>query len=411
MYPLLDDLRIVEGASFIAAPSCALHLLQMGAEVVRFDHIGGGLDYRRWPLAESGASFYWEGLNKGKKSVALDLSRPEGRELAVRLATAPGPGRGLFVTNYPVGGFLAHERLVQHREDLISVRVMGWSDGSTALDYTVNAGVGYPLMTGPPDLGDAPVNHVLPAWDLLVGSHAAMALLAAERFRQATGRGQEVRVPLGDVALATLGHLGQVAEVLAGGEDRPRLGNDLYGAWGRDFATADGRRIMVVAITARQWRGLVQALALGEAMAALEAELGVDLAPDEGVRFRHRERLNALVAAAVAARPLAELASAFEANGVCWEPYRSVSEAVREKVAAADALYAEVAHPSGHRYPTPGSSTTLTGLAREAPGRAPRLGEHTDEVLAEVLGLPEHAIARLHDAGLVAGPDAQGGPR
>jgi 2-methylfumaryl-CoA isomerase len=89
MYSLLKGLRIVEGASFIAAPSCGLHLLQLGADVIRFDTIGGGPDFTRWPRAESGASFYWEGLNKGKKSIALDLSRPEGRELALAIATAP----------------------------------------------------------------------------------------------------------------------------------------------------------------------------------------------------------------------------------------------------------------------------------------------------------------------------------
>src|SRR5688572_30980015 len=130
MYDLLKGMRVVEGAAFIAGPSCGLHLLQMGAEVIRFDQIGGGPDFRRWPVSpDSGASFYWEGLNKGKKSVALDLSRPEGRELAQRLAAAPGPGTGMFVTNYPAEGFLSYERLSAIRPDLICVRVMGWADG------------------------------------------------------------------------------------------------------------------------------------------------------------------------------------------------------------------------------------------------------------------------------------------
>ena len=105
MYDLLHDLTVVEGASFIAGPSCALHLAQMGARVIRFDMIGGGPDYYRWPHNARGDSLYWEGLNKGKLSVALDLRRPEGRELAVALVTAPGEGRGLFVTNFPADGF------------------------------------------------------------------------------------------------------------------------------------------------------------------------------------------------------------------------------------------------------------------------------------------------------------------
>src|SRR5262245_3911861 len=103
MYQLLKGLRVVEGASFIAAPSGALHLLRLGAEVIRFDMIGGGPDFRRWPKAPEGASLYWESLNRGKKSVALDLTKPEGRELAQRLATAPdatgGPSGGIFLTN------------------------------------------------------------------------------------------------------------------------------------------------------------------------------------------------------------------------------------------------------------------------------------------------------------------------
>nr|QQZ48996.1 CoA transferase [Phenylobacterium glaciei] len=103
------------------------------------------------PLAalRGGDSLYWEGLNKGKLSVALDLARPEGRELAQRLAAAPGDDGGLFVTNFPVDGFLSYEKLSALRSDLICVRVMGWADGSQGMDYTINSALGLPLMTGP----------------------------------------------------------------------------------------------------------------------------------------------------------------------------------------------------------------------------------------------------------------------
>jgi len=188
MYDLLNGLRVVEGAAFIAGPSAGLHMAQMGAEVIRFDAIGGGPDYRRWPLAPDGSSLYWEGLNKGKKSIAIDLGRPEGRELAVALATAPGDQGGVFLTNYPVKGFLSHEALKARREDIITVRVMGWADGSPAVDYTINAAVGVPQMTGPAD-DDRPVNHVLPAWDLLGGAYAAFAASSALLRRRMSGVG------------------------------------------------------------------------------------------------------------------------------------------------------------------------------------------------------------------------------
>jgi len=404
MYQILSGMRVVECASFIAAPSSALHLLQLGAEVVRIDPVGGGPDFRRWPVSDRGDSFYWEGLNKGKKSIAIDLSRPQGRSLAVDIITAQGDGAGLFVTNFPRNGFLSHEALSLRRTDLITVRVMGWNDGSQALDYTVNAALGLPYMTGSAANGADPVNHVLPAWDLLTGSYAAFALLAAERFRRETGRGQEVLVPLSDVALASVGHMGQIAEVLIDG-DRPRQGNDLFGAFGRDFTTADGQRVMVVAITARQWSGLVAALQLGDAIAALEAALGESFARDEGVRFRHREALFSLFEEAIGARPLSALQGGFETNAVCWAPYRTLRRALDEdpRFSIASDLFTTLDHPSGHRYPAPGAMASFQGVSREAVPRAPHLGEHTDEVLAEVLSLSSARIGELHDAGVVSG--------
>jgi 2-methylfumaryl-CoA isomerase len=406
MFRVLMDLRVVEAASFIAAPSCGLHLAQLGAEVIRIDAIGGGPDYGRWPRSPEGRSLYWEGLNKGKKSVALDLSRPEGRELAASLIAAPGEGGGLFVTNYPAGGFLAHAKLAARRADLITVRVAGWADGTSAVDYTVNSAVGIPAMTGPAELGDEPVNHVLPAWDLYAGSQAAFSLLAAERSRLRTGKGGEITIPLGELAIATMGNLGQIAEVSISGADRPRLGNDLFGAFGRDFATRDGRRVMIVAITRHQWKALVQTLALGERVAELERELGVSFDADEGLRFEHRGRLNPLVETEVAARTLEEIARLFGGTGVCWGPYQTLKQALESdpRFSAKNPLLCEIEHPGG-RYLTPGAASEFHGLERQAGARAPRLGEHTDEVLAGVLALPDHVIARLHETGLAAGAD------
>jgi 2-methylfumaryl-CoA isomerase len=407
MYEMLKGMRVVEGASFVAAPSCCLHLLQLGAEVIRFDMIGGGPDFRRWPCAPNGASLYWEGLNKGKKSIAIDLKRPEGRQLAVALATAPGEQAGLFVTNYPAGSFLSHERLRAIRKDMITLRVMGWADGRNALDYTVNAAIGLPLITGPTACAaDEPVNHVLPAWDIIAGTYAAFALLAAERNRRATGVGREVRVPLSDVAAVSLGNLGQIAEVQAWGRDRPRMGNDLYGSFGRDFSTSDARRVMIVAVTARQWKGLIEALAIGQEIAVLERDLGVRF-EDEGQRFRHRARLFPLVEAATSRRTLADLASAFDQSGVCWSVYRTLSSAVTDEhmLVSGNPLFSTVAHPSGECYPTPGAMGTFGEMARAEVLRAPRLGEHTDWVLSEVMGLSSGEIGRLHDDGLVASAD------
>lgn len=400
---ILKGLRVVEGSSFVAAPSCGLHLAQLGAEVIRFDLIGGGPDFGRWPVSREGRSFFWEGLNKGKKSIAIDLRQREGRELAIRLITAPGENAGLFVTNFPGDGFLAHDRLVEHRHDLISVRIMGHADGRSAVDYTVNAATGLPYMTGPENLGEESVNHVLPAWDLLAGAHAAFSVLAAERARRDTGAGQEVRIPLADLAASTLGHLGQIAEVLESGESRARHGNALYGAFGRDFRTADGKRVMIVAITEGQWRSLVAALDIADDVAALEAQLGVSFAVDEGLRFTHRTPLFSMVQQRVGQVAFARLGPLFEQHGVCWSPYRSLTEALEDDpdYSVSNPLFKRIAHPSGRNYPTPGPAAIYGGYERPTPVRAPRLGENTEEVLASVLSMSAPEIADLHDRKIV----------
>ncbi|WP_017667429.1 CoA transferase [Sandarakinorhabdus sp. AAP62] len=402
MYQLLSGLRVVEAAAFVAGPTGGLYLAQMGAEVIRIDQIGGGPDYKRWPLTEAGDSLYWEGLNKAKRSIQIDLSRPEGRELAIELATAPGDEAGLFLTNFPVEGFLSHANLAARRPDIITARIMGWADGKPALDYTVNAAVGVPAMTGPVG-DDRPVNAVLPAWDLLGGSWAAFAMVSALHRRRQTGEGADIRVPLSDLAATSLSHLGFAAEALLQG-DRGRLGNDLFGAFGRDFATADGQRIYLVAITPKQWRGLVAALGLADAVAAVEAATGADFTRDEGARFTHRAQLFPLFEGAMAKQGLADLAPRLDAAGVTWGPYQTLAEAVHgdARLFTANPQFQTVKHKSGLTYPAAGPAATLAGEARGAVRPAPQLGADTDAVLAEVLGLASGAIGKLHDEGLVA---------
>ncbi|WP_432769641.1 MAG: carnitine dehydratase [Sphingopyxis sp.] len=396
MYDFLPNLSVIEASSFVASPTAGLYLAQMGAEVIRVDQIGGGPDFRRWPVTDNNDSLYWENLNRAKKSVALDLGRPEGRELLQALVRATGQ----FVTNFPVGGFLAHDVLAEGRPDLITVRVMGWPDGTPALDYTVNNAVGYPMLTG---AGPEPVNHVLPAWDLLTGAYAAFALLAAIQRRQATGDGGEVRLPLSDIAIGTVANLGGIAEVMYGGTNRPRLCNAVYGLFGRDFVTRDGERTMIVVVTPRQWANLIAALDLGGAVAAIEAARGVSFARDDGLRFEHRDALYPLFEQAIGTRDHADLAAAFDAGGIVHSPYRTMLDAANDPALVADnPIFGATANPSGFAYPAAGAFATVPQLDRGAPQPAPRNGEHSEAVLADRLGLSSGAIAALIDKGLVA---------
>lgn len=405
MYDLLDRLSIVEASAFVAAPLAAMTLAQLGVEVIRVDMIGGGLDYNRWPLSkETGRSLYWAGLNKGKKSVAVNLRDPRGRELVQTLATRPGDDAGILLTNFAGLPWLSQEVLEERRADAISVAVKGSPDGSPAVDYTINCAVGYPHLTGP---DTTPVNNVLPAWDVGCGLHAALAIVASVDRRKRTGKGGRAEVALSDIAMAMVGNMGQIGEVQRNGVDRGPIGNDLYGAFGRDFGTSDGRRVMISAITVKQWKGLCRVAGIEETVAGLEKALGADFA-DEGQRFEWRKVLFALIEKWCGSHSLDAVGTALTEAGVTWGPYQTVGQMLADDWRASEKnpLFQTVTHPEVGAVLTPGSPIDFRSLERLPVAPAPALGQHTDQVLAEVLGLDSGAIGKLHDDGIVAGAAA-----
>lgn len=407
MYSLLNDLSIVEVSSFVASPTAGLYCAQMGAEVIRVDHTAGGLDYDRYMLTGEGRSLSWENLNRAKKSVALDLRSGEGRELCVALAAKTGNA----ITNLPEKSFLSHAAMKaaqpEGAPDMTSVRIMGWHDGRQAMDFTVNAAAGYPLMCGPEewDMATAPpVNQVLPAWDFITGAYCAFALLAALRHRDANGEGSELRVPLGDVAIGTLANSGAMAEMLYRGADRERLGNAIWGAFGRDFRSKDGVRFMVAALTPKQWSGLVEAFDAAAPISELESRLGVRFEDGDRPRFEHRHALFDIFQTIAGNRDWSDLSSRMTANGCTFEKYRTAYEAARDPQLVTDnPLFGpSPANPSGLDYPATRSFANVPGREAGDPAPAPFLGQHSEEVLAERLGLSSGAIGKLIDAGTVA---------
>ena len=406
MAGILDGLRVVEGSAFVAMPLGGMTLAQMGADVIRFDPIGGGLDAKRWPidLAGSGKSLFWAGLNKGKRSIAVDFRKPAGQELLTRLITEPGENAGLFLTNFPARGWLAYDTLRRHRDDLIMVNLVGRRDGGSEVDYTVNPQVGFPLVTGP-RIWSRPVNHLLPAWDCIAGQMCLAGMLAAERHRRLTGEGQFVRLALKDVALAMLGNLGIIAETGVNDADRPKDGNYLYGAYGRDFGTLDGRRLMLVGLTPSQWSNVRKATNLGDELDALGRRLGLDL-NEEGARFRARRQITKVLEPWFETRLLSEIREIFDRVGVTWAEYHTVREVIEKDAdcSTANPMFDMVEHPGVGSYIMPGSPLEFSASERLPVRRAPELGEHTDQILLEVLGMSEGEVGRLHDSAVVAGP-------
>ncbi|MCB1692182.1 MAG: CoA transferase [Pseudomonadales bacterium] len=403
MKGILDGLSVVEGSAFVAAPLGGMTLAQLGADVIRFDPIGGGLDYHRWPVTDNGESLFWAGLNKGKRSIQVDIRRPAGQELLTALITRRGENSGLFLTNFPARGWLDYDTLRKRREDLVYVNILGDRHGGTAVDYTVNCAVGFADATGKP--GDPePTNALLPAWDNITGQMAAVSILAAERHRRLTGEGQLVKLALKDVALATAGHLGNIAEVMVNNVDRKRYGNYLYGGFGRDFTTRDKRRVMVVGLTGRQWQSIVKASGTAAEMDVLAARTGADLGL-EGQRFAHRVEIAGILEPWFRGLDYADVSAALDAEGACYGPYQTFRQMVREDPDCSEdnPLFAFVDQPGIGRYLAPGSPIRFGGSANLVPMPAPRLGEHTDQILAEELGLSATEIGKLHDDDVVAG--------
>ncbi|MCF6390529.1 CoA transferase [Mycobacterium sp. MBM] len=369
-------------------------LAQLGAEVIRVDPIGGAADYHRWPVTEAGDSIYWAGLNKGKRSAAVDMQSDAGRQLIQRLIV----DAGVLITNVAGRPWHAYDTLSALREDLIHVEVSGRADGGTGVDYTVNAGIGFPLVTGPADT-QVPVNHVLPAWDVACGIYAALAVTAALRHRDATGAGQRVSIPLENVALATAGNLGFLTEVMVNGTQRQRIGNSIFGQYGQQFGSADGAAFMVVALTGRHFRDLVELTGTGKAVAALGDSLGADFS-DEGQRYVHRDALTGLFTPWFAGHTGDEVSAALSATSILWERYRSFADVVADAKVTDNPLFAALDQPRIGTYLAPGLPLAIDGV-HPAATAAPALGDHTTEVL-RCAGVQSDEIAELFDAGTVA---------
>lgn len=409
MQDLLKGMQIVEGSAFIAAPSGGMTLGQLGADVIRFDMIGGGIDYRRWPVNKDGKSLYWHSLNKGKRSIAVDFRKPEGRELLTQLITRPGKMAGIFLTNFPAKGWLADEQLRANRADLIYLNLVGDRHGGSALDYTVNSKVGIPFLAGEKNSGSEtssqqPINSPFPAWDVIAGQQIALGLLAAERHRLINKEGQFIKLALADVALATMGHLGFIAEAQLNQQPREAVGNHIFGTYGHDFVCRDGKRIMVVGVSPNQWQGLVAATGTFDLVNQLQAQLKLDF-KNEGDRYLAREELTEIFAPWFKGLDFAEVVIALEEAAVCWGPYQTISEMVSADpdCSVENPLFSDIDQPGIGRYLVPSQPLNFSALPHAEPKPAPRLGEHTDEILSQELGLDSHQIAKLHDLGVVEG--------
>ena len=404
MNNILSGLRIIESSAFVAVPMAGMTLAQMGAEVIRFDRLEGGLDARRMPYSPSGSSLFWSGMNKGKKSIAIDMKSPEGKELISNLITAPGKDAGLFLTNLKVRGWLDYETLSKIRSDIIIVTLTGDRHGKPQVDYTVNPALGIPDITGHEGSVD-PVANAIPAWDMIAGNMCVSSLLAAERYRLRHGVGQDVEIALKDVASAAIGHLGMIADTTLNTDDRTKAGNSLYGAYGKDFLCADGNRVMIIGLTSRQWAGIVKATDTAEQFKQLEMQNNINL-QDESIRWKWRHAITEIIEPWFKTRKVEDFASNLDKTGLTWSVFRSVREALDfdPDLTEDNPLFKKILQPDAGEFLVPKHPANFSKVENSDPTAAPILGEHTEEILGDVLNLSDIEVSNLFDNGVVASP-------
>ncbi|GGD19467.1 CaiB/BaiF CoA transferase family protein [Aureimonas glaciei] len=393
----LDGLRVVEMGSFIAGPFCGQLLADQGAHVVKIEPPGTGDSMRQWGVVQrEGKALWWPVIARNKRSLTLDLRQPEGTEIARALLAEAD----VLIENFRPGTIerwgMAPDVLQAANPRLIIARVSGF--GQTG-PYSTRVGFGAiaEAMAGMRSLGgfpdQPPPRAGLSIGDSLAGMFTTIGVLSALNARHASGRGQVIDVGITDAVLGVMESV--FAEHSATGAVRRRTGTGLPGiAPSNLYPTADGQWVLVAGNGDAIFRRLAELM--GQPALATDPRYATHRA-----RGERQAELDALVAAWTATLPLTALLEGLDAAGVPAGPVAGIDDAAANPHFQARGALVEV---ETEDY---GALTMQAVVPRlsETPGAVrwvgPRLGEHTEEVLREALGLDAEAVEGLRARGIV----------
>jgi crotonobetainyl-CoA:carnitine CoA-transferase CaiB-like acyl-CoA transferase len=406
----LSHVRVLDLSRVLAGPWASQLLADLGAEVVKVERTGAGDDTRGWgpPFLRDGAghdtpeSAYFVSANRGKKSITLDLARPEGQEVVRRLAQVSD----VLLENYKVGALarwgLDYASLAALNPRLVYCSITGFGQTGpyrdrAGYDFLIQAMGGLMSITGEPDgaPGGGPMKVGVAITDILTGMYATVAVLAALAHRDRTGRGQHADLALLDVQVAMLAN--QAGNYLVTGDAPRRLGNAHpsivpYQA----FATADGHLVLAVGND-------------GQFARFCEVASHPELARDprfatNAARVRNRSDLVAILAGVLRRRPSREWLEELEKAGVPCGPINDLAEVFDDPQVRARGMRVEAPHPRAGTVPMVASPIRLSATPTREPTAPPLLGQHTSEVLRGLLGMSDAEIMALRSSGVI-GPE------
>ncbi|MBK3798582.1 CoA transferase [Azospirillum brasilense] len=396
----LSHVRVLELSRVLAGPWAAQTLADLGADVIKVERPGAGDDTRAWGPPWAGEeSAYFLSTNRGKRSITIDFERPEGQELVRKLAAQAD----VVIENFKVGGLvkygLDYESLKAINPGLVYCSITGFGqDGPYAkragYDFMIQGMGGLMSITGQPDAeaGGEPVKVGVAVTDVFTGLYATIGVLGALAHRDRTGEGQWVNLALLDVQVAVLAN--QAMNYLVGGKAPQRLGNAHpnivpYQA----FATLDGHIILAVGNDG-QFAKFCQVA--GRPELAQDPRYATNPA-----RVANRKELVPILELLLEQRSSRDWLSALEAVGVPCGPINDVSQVFADPHVQARNIHQDLPHPTAGTVPTVASPIRYSATPIEHTVAPPTLGQHTDAVLEEALGLCAADIAALREKGVV----------
>lgn len=403
----LAHLRVLDLSRVLAGPWAGQVLADLGAEVIKIERPGAGDDTRAWGPPwlkdadgrETGESAYYLSCNRGKKSVTVDISRPQGQDIVRALAAKSD----ILLENFKVGALaryrLAWPDLQSLNPGLIYCSISGFGqDGPyrdrAGYDFMIQAMGGLMSVTGEPDTapGGGPVKVGVAIADIMTGMYAATGVLAALARRALTGRGEYLDLALLDVEVAMLAN--QAMNYLVSGQPPGRLGNAHpnivpYQA----FRTRDGNLILAVG-NDRQFAKFCEIA--GQPELASDPRFATNAA-----RVQHRAALVPLIADLMTERGTAEWIAALEPAGVPCGPINTLDQVFADPQVRHRGLRVEPEHPTAGRVPLVASPLRFSGAPAQDGAPPPTLGQHTREVLEHLLGLAPERIRAMRSDGVI----------